>query len=49
MYGSFKHPRELIWIFGMLLFVALMAKRLWIFITLGANVILGRTGHYFLV
>ncbi|MFI3121754.1 MAG: cytochrome bc complex cytochrome b subunit [Methylococcaceae bacterium] len=26
MYGSFKHPRELIWIFGMLLFVALMAE-----------------------
>lgn len=26
MYGSFKHPRELIWIFGMLIFVALMAE-----------------------
>jgi len=26
MYGSFKHPRELIWIFGMFLFVALMAE-----------------------
>jgi ubiquinol-cytochrome c reductase cytochrome b subunit len=26
MFGSFKHPRELIWIFGMLLFVALMAE-----------------------
>ena len=26
LYGSFKHPRELIWIFGMLLFVALMAE-----------------------
>ena len=26
MYGSFKKPRELIWIFGMLLFVALMAE-----------------------
>ncbi|MDO9239212.1 MAG: cytochrome b N-terminal domain-containing protein, partial [Methylicorpusculum sp.] len=26
MYGSFKQPRELIWIFGMLLFVALMAE-----------------------
>jgi ubiquinol-cytochrome c reductase cytochrome b subunit len=26
MYGSFKHPRELIWIFGMLIFVCLMAE-----------------------
>jgi ubiquinol-cytochrome c reductase cytochrome b subunit len=26
LYGSFKHPRELIWIFGMCLFVALMAE-----------------------
>ncbi|MCK4840645.1 MAG: cytochrome bc complex cytochrome b subunit, partial [Methylococcales bacterium] len=26
MYGSYKHPRELIWIFGMLLFVCLMAE-----------------------
>lgn len=26
LYGSFKHPRELIWIFGMLIFVALMAE-----------------------
>ena len=26
MYGSFKQPRELIWIFGMLIFVALMAE-----------------------
>jgi len=26
LYGSYKQPRELIWIFGMLLFVALMAE-----------------------
>lgn len=26
IYGSYKHPRELIWIFGMLLFLALMAE-----------------------
>ncbi len=26
MYGSFKQPRELVWIFGMLLFVCLMAE-----------------------
>jgi ubiquinol-cytochrome c reductase cytochrome b subunit len=26
LFGSFKHPRELIWIFGMLLYVALMAE-----------------------
>ncbi|HEC29343.1 MAG TPA: cytochrome bc complex cytochrome b subunit [Gammaproteobacteria bacterium] len=26
MYGSFKKPRELIWIFGMLIYVALMAE-----------------------
>jgi ubiquinol-cytochrome c reductase cytochrome b subunit len=26
LYGSFKHPRELIWIFGMFIFVALMAE-----------------------
>ena len=26
LYGSFKQPRELVWIFGMLLFVALMAE-----------------------
>lgn len=26
MYGSFKKPRELVWIFGMLIYVALMAE-----------------------
>ncbi|MGR9087225.1 MAG: cytochrome b [Gammaproteobacteria bacterium] len=26
LYGSFKHPRELVWIFGMFLFVCLMAE-----------------------
>jgi ubiquinol-cytochrome c reductase cytochrome b subunit len=26
MYGSYKNPRELIWIFGMLIYVALMAE-----------------------
>jgi len=26
LYGSYKHPRELIWIFGMLIFLALMAE-----------------------
>jgi ubiquinol-cytochrome c reductase cytochrome b subunit len=26
LFGSFKHPRELVWIFGMLIFVALMAE-----------------------
>ena len=26
MYGSYKNPRELIWIFGMLIFVVLMAE-----------------------
>jgi len=26
MYGSFKQPRELVWIFGMLIFVCLMAE-----------------------
>ena len=26
MYGSYKHPRELVWIFGMLIYVALMAE-----------------------
>ena len=26
MYGSYKKPRELIWIFGMLIFVVLMAE-----------------------
>ena len=26
MYGSFKNPRELIWLFGMLIYVALMAE-----------------------
>jgi ubiquinol-cytochrome c reductase cytochrome b subunit len=26
MYGSFKHPRELVWIFGMLIFLSLMAE-----------------------
>ncbi len=26
MYGSFKKPRELLWIFGMLIYVALMAE-----------------------
>ena len=26
MYGSYKKPRELIWIFGMLIFIVLMAE-----------------------
>jgi len=26
MYGSYKHPRELLWIFGMLIYVVLMAE-----------------------
>ncbi|MGR8934750.1 MAG: cytochrome b [Gammaproteobacteria bacterium] len=26
IYGSFKHPRELVWIFGMLIFLCLMAE-----------------------
>ncbi len=26
MYGSFKNPRELLWVFGMLIYVALMAE-----------------------
>ena len=30
LYGSYKKPRELIWIFGMLIFVVLMAKPLWV-------------------
>ena len=50
MYGSFKQPRELIWIFGMLIFVCFDGRSLYgLFVTLGTNVLLGRTGDYLLV
>ena len=50
MYGSFKKPRELIWVLGMMLYGALMAEAFMGYsATLGTDVLLGCTGHYFFV
>ena len=40
LYGSYKKPRELIWVLGMLLYFCLMAEA-FLFIALGQYVILG--------
>ena len=48
LYGSYKKPRELIWIFGMLIFVVLMAEAFVRLRTaLGPDVLLGRAGDHF--
>ena len=37
IYGSYKKPRELVWIFGSLIFLALMAEALWVTCCLGVK------------
>jgi len=50
LYGSYKRPRELLWLTGMFIYLILMAEAFfWLFITLGANVLLGCAGDYFIV
>ena len=45
IYGSYREPRELIWIFGCMIFLALMAEAFLVFITMGSNVLLGGSGN----
>ncbi len=50
LYGSYKRPRELLWLTGMFIYLILMAEAFfWLFVTLGANVLLGGAGDYFIV
>ena len=45
LYGSYKNPRELLWIIGMLIYVSLMAEGvLRLRAALGQHVVLGRAG-----
>ena len=46
LYGSYKGPREFLWILGMLLYVLLAAELSWAMSSLGANVFLGRSSNY---
>jgi len=41
MYGSYRKPRELIWIFGVLIYLALMAKPSSATCCRGSDVVLG--------
>ena len=46
LYGSYRKPRELLWIVGCLIYLALMARSvLRLPASLGADVVLGRAGH----
>ena len=46
LYGSYKKPRELIWLIGMLIFFVLMAEGFAGYLApLGADVLLGCAGH----
>jgi len=46
MYGSYQKPRELLWLFGVAIFLLLMAEAFfWVFTSMGSNVILGCTGY----
>jgi ubiquinol-cytochrome c reductase cytochrome b subunit len=50
MYGSYKKPRELIWIFGMAIYLVLMAEGFFgLCLALGADVILGRERNCFVI
>lgn len=50
IYGSYREPRELIWIFGCLIFLCLMAEAFfWLPTSLGANVLLGCASYCELV
>jgi len=44
MYGSYKKPRELLWIFGMLIYLVHG-----VLATLGSNVFLGCAGNHLVV
>ena len=46
-YGSYKAPRELLWIPGVLMLVLMMRDRiLWLHLTLGSDELLGRHRHH---
>ncbi|VFT31494.1 cytochrome b [Pseudomonas aeruginosa] len=48
LYGSYQKPRELVWIFGMLIYLALMAEAfMGYLLPLGSDVLLGRPGDHF--
>ena len=50
LYGSYKTPRELIWIFGMAIYLALMGRGIHgLSAALGANVLLGSPGYHLTV
>ncbi len=47
LYGSYRKPRELIWLFGCLIFLALMAEAFCrLRAALGPDVVLGRAGDH---
>ena len=48
-YGSFKKPRELIWLFGMTLFVPSWRKPSWVICCLGGRCPIGSSGHHLAV
>jgi ubiquinol-cytochrome c reductase cytochrome b subunit len=48
IYGSYKKPRELIWIFGVLIFLVPDGRGVHgLSAALGSDVLLGRAGHHF--
>ena len=48
-YGSYKAPRELLWILGVVIFLLMMALRLWAMCCRGADELLGCNSDYQLV
>ena len=44
MYGSYRQPRELTWLFGVGIFLCLMGEGLRLSAPLGPDVVLGRPG-----
>jgi len=44
LYGSYRNPRELLWIFGMLIFLCLMAEAFFGYLLPWARCLLGRAG-----
>ena len=45
-YGSYRGPRELLWIIGIVIFIALMAEGFFGYLApLGQHVLLGRSGN----
>ena len=46
-YGSYKSPREIIWIIGIIIYLLMMAAAFMGYVlTLGSNEFLGSNGHY---